>query len=107
MLDGFAAFQGWLQLLLTLGGMGLMGYAFIDALRVRPQAFVGAGKQNKKIWLAILGIALAVNVAVLNVLSIFGLAGVIAAAVYVLDVRPAVRQVGGGRGSNGGPYGPW
>jgi hypothetical protein len=29
--------------------------------------------------------------------------------VYVVDVRPAVRQVGGGRrgSTNEGPYGPW
>ena len=35
--------------------------------------------------------------------------GVVAAAVYLVDVRPAVKQVGGGgsRGTHMGPYGPW
>jgi hypothetical protein len=106
-MDGFGILQGGLALVLTLAGLGLMGYALIDALRVRPEAFPAAGKQTKNIWLLILGIALAANVALFNVLSIFGIAGVIAAAVYVLDVRPAVKQVGGGRGADDGPYGPW
>lgn len=106
-MDGFGVLQGGLVLVLTLAGLGLMAYALIDALRVRTEAFPAAGKQTKNIWLLILGIALAANVAILNVLSIFGIAGVIAAAVYLLDVRPAVKQVGGGRSSNDGPYGPW
>jgi hypothetical protein len=33
--------------------------------------------------------------------------GFIAAAVYLADVRPAVRQYGGGGSSSSGPYGPW
>ena len=31
----------------------------------------------------------------------------VAAAVYLVDVRPALRQVGGRGGGNSGPYGPW
>ncbi len=107
MWDAFAAFQGGLLLLLTLGGLGIMVFALVDALRIRAEAFPAAGKLTKNIWLVILGIALAANLALFNILSIFGIAGVIAAAVYLLDVRPAVRQVGGGRGRDDGPYGPW
>lgn len=107
MLDGFGQFQQGLMWLLTLGGLGLMGFALLDAFRVRSEAFPAAGKLTKNIWLLILGVALAANLVFLNVLTIFGIAGVIAAAVYILDVRPAVRQVGGGRGRDDGPYGPW
>lgn len=107
MLDGFGVFQDSLRLLLTLAALGLMAYAVIDAVRVRPEAFPAAGKQTKNIWLLILGIALVANLALFNVLTIFGIAGVIAAAVYLLDVRPAVKQFGGGRGADDGPYGPW
>jgi hypothetical protein len=105
--DGIGALQGGLALVLTLGGLGVMAYALIDALRVRPEAFPAAGKQTKNIWLLILGIALAANLALFNVLTIFGIAGVIAAAVYILDVRPAVNQFRGGRSSDDGPYGSW
>lgn len=108
MVDGFAQFQLGLQGLLTLGGLGVMIFALVDALRTRSQAFPAAGKLTKNMWLLILGVALAVNLVILNVIHILGIAGVIAAAVYILDVRPAVRQVGGGgRGRDDGPYGPW
>lgn len=106
-MTGFGALQSGLALLLTLAGLGLMAYALIDAIRVRPDAFPAAGKQTKNIWLLILGIALVANLALFNVLTIFGIAGVIAAAVYLLDVRPAVKQFRGGRGADDGPYGPW
>jgi Protein of unknown function (DUF2516) len=45
-----------------------------------------------------------------SVFSIFTIIGVIAALVYMLDVRPAVKEIGGRRGDDGrhmGPYGPW
>lgn len=108
MWDGFATFQEALLGLLTIGGLGLMIFALVDALRMNKQAFPAAGKLTKNIWLLILGVAVAANVVILNILTIFGIAGVIAAAVYVLDVRPAVKQVGGGgRSRDDGPYGPW
>lgn len=85
-----------------------MIFALVDALRTRSQAFPAAGKLTKNMWLLILGVAVAANVAILNILTIFGIAGVIAAAVYILDVRPAIREVGGGgRSRDDGPYGPW
>ncbi|MQA98638.1 MAG: DUF2516 family protein, partial [Streptosporangiales bacterium] len=34
------------------------------------------------------------------------IAAFIAAAIYMVDVRPKVRQLGG-RGGASGPYGPW
>jgi hypothetical protein len=45
----------------------------------------------------------------LNPLSFLNLIGVVGAAVYLIDVRPAVKQVGGGgsQGTHMGPYGPW
>jgi hypothetical protein len=41
-------------------------------------------------------------------MNIFGLAAVVASAVYLVDVRPAVKQYRGRRpGTSEGPYGPW
>ncbi len=104
--DIFGQFQSLVAFALYIGALGLAGYALIDAVRVPPQAFPSAGKLTKNIWLIILGVATAV-IFVLNPLNILGLAAVIAAAVYLVDVRPAVKQTGGGRGANDGPYGPW
>ncbi|MGH8823059.1 MAG: DUF2516 family protein [Jiangellaceae bacterium] len=107
--DVFGSFQGLVFWALTIGSLGLKGFALVDALRVQNEAFPLAGKQTKNIWLLILGIALAVNIVVLNPINFINIIGVVAAAVYVVDVRPAVRQVGGGKrpGSHEGPYGPW
>jgi di/tricarboxylate transporter len=61
-------------------------FALVDCLTVPERAFVAAGKQTKVIWTVILVVA---------VLATFGgflsVLGLIAALVYLLDVRPAVR----------------
>jgi hypothetical protein len=95
------------SLLLYLGGLGLVGFALFDAIRVPQQSFPAAGKQTKNLWLVILGIAAAV-LFVVGPLHIIGLAAVVGAGVYMVDVRPAVKQYGGNQGrSQEGPYGPW
>jgi len=40
------------------------------------------------------------------VIGILSVAAFVAAAVYLTDVRPKVRGIGGGS-SHQGPYGPW
>ncbi len=91
--------------------VGLEVFAFVDALTRQAPAFVAADKQTKQFWLLLLGLG-ALATLYFGPLSPFliGLIGVVAAAVYILDVRPAVRSLGGGRGDNRknmGPYGPW
>jgi hypothetical protein len=71
-------------------------FALVDAL-VRPaRLYVAAGKQTKVFWAVILTLAVLINVYLL------WLAGIVAAIVYLVDVRPALREVGGSRGSQGG-----
>lgn len=83
-------------------------FAFIDAARRPAQAYIAADKQTKNLWLVLLGLAVVLNLAFgRGVLSIFVIVGLIAALVYLLDVRPAVRSVQGHGGSSQGPYGPW
>ncbi|HEY5990279.1 MAG TPA: DUF2516 family protein [Streptosporangiaceae bacterium] len=95
--------------LLALGAFAAEVFAFIDAMRRPAPAFVAAGKQTKPLWLVILGIATVVGlasvVAGLSLVSILPIAAFVAAAIYLTDVRPKVRQSGGGGSS--GPYGPW
>lgn len=87
-------------------------FVFIDALSRRKDAFVAAEKQTKPFWLIILGIAIVVDwLFNFDLLGILPVVGLIAAIVYLVDVRPALKQVTGGRnrgnGRNAGPYGPW
>ena len=85
-------------LLFVLGyaALGLKVYALVDAC-VRPTAaFPAAGKLTKIAWVAIL--AVAVLLGGRSVLGLFGLLGVVAAIVYLVDVRPAVKELRGGGG---------
>ncbi|HEY0539476.1 MAG TPA: DUF2516 family protein [Actinoallomurus sp.] len=86
-------------------------WAFIDAVRRPAAAYSAAGKLTKQLWLIILGVALLFGLAgavqLISIIQMLPVIGFIAAAVYLADVRPAVRQYGGGGSSSSGPYGPW
>ena len=85
-----AEFDGWLLTVLSWGGLALAAWAFVDAL-IRPAgAFVATGKLSKPGWVAITGISIAV-VYLFGLMSLLGLPALIAAVVYLVDVRPAVR----------------
>lgn len=62
-------------------------FALIDAASRPAGTFVYAEKQTKQIWLAILVGALLTTF--MNFLTLIGL---VAALVYLLDVRPAITQ---------------
>ncbi|TXL87374.1 DUF2516 family protein [Streptomyces sp. NBC_01725] len=88
-------------------------FALVDAFIRREDAFRAADKQTKPFWLIILGIALVVSL-IFPLLSFLPIIGLIAVIVYFVDVRPAIRQTGGGGGrgrsggsSSDGPYGPY
>jgi hypothetical protein len=107
-MDLLGSFQGLVALVLGVGALGLTGFAFVDALRRPAEAFTYAGKRTKVFWLVVLGIALLVTFVIFQrILGIFGILVVVAAAVYLVDVRPAVRQYRGGGGGSRGPYGGW
>ncbi|GGO87216.1 DUF2516 family protein [Wenjunlia tyrosinilytica] len=87
-------------------------FAFVDAAFRRKDAFTAAGKQTKPFWLIILGLFTFTDWFFgFDIRSFLPIIGLIAAIVYVVDVRPAVKQITGGRkrgnGDHMGPYGPW
>jgi len=99
-------------LALGLAAFVVEAWAFIDAIGRPAQAFVAAGKQTKPLWLIILGVAAVVGLAgaVYGVgpTSILPVAAFVAAAIYMADVRPKVKDFPKNRsGSSSGPYGPW
>ena len=89
-------FDGWLLLILYWASLALTAWAFVDAL-VRPASgYVAAGKLSKPAWAAITGLALLIIFWQKTPLSLLGLPAVIAAIVYLVDVRPAVRGLSSG-----------
>jgi hypothetical protein len=96
---------------LAVAAFVVEAWAFVDAI-IRPApAFVAAGKQTKVIWLIILGVAFVLGLysaAYGGVTGILSVAAFVAAAIYLADVRPKVKNFrSGSSGSNSGPYGPW
>ena len=100
--------QGWIVLLLSLAALGVEIYALVDCARRRSDAFTAAGKRTKGFWLGVTMVA-----TLLGFVSVGGLGGilaivaVIAAGVYLADVKPALDQVMGKGRRSEGPYGPW
>ncbi len=100
-------FYGFQSLVLTALGVAAFAcelFAFVDALRHPEASYLAASKRTRTFWLIVTGVGLLLGfVTVQNPLSLFGLLGFVAAAVYLADVRPALRQVRGlGKRSDSG-----
>jgi len=92
----FGSIQELIGLVFGLAALVLAVFGFVDALRHRPDAFTAAGKLSKNIWLAILGVAVALSFyTVLSPFSMIWILAVVGAGVYLADVRPALRRVMG------------
>ena len=109
---GLGDAQFYVTLALSIAALAIEVMAFVHALKTRADAFVAAGKMTKQRWLIILSVATAIGFvsvtgAFLSPLGFLNLIAFVAAAVYLVDVRPALRQVQGRGGGNSGPYGPW
>lgn len=101
----------WFFEVLSVAALCVEVWAFVDALRRPAPAFVAASKQTKPLWLVILGVAMVIGLwsSTLggpNLVSLFPIVAFVAAAIYLTDVRPKVREFKGGSSSSG-PYGPW
>jgi hypothetical protein len=85
-----ASFDGLVFTALYWGALALTAWAFVDAVFRPANGFVAAGKLTKPGWAAITGIA-ALVVFWFGPMSFLGLPAIVAAVVYLVDVRPAVR----------------
>jgi hypothetical protein len=111
MFNALGSVQGLVIWLLSLAAFAAEVFALVDCLRNRPDAFIAAGKRTKKFWTIITALAAVFGFVSIGTGLLFsiGLIGFVGAAIYLADVRPALRQVSGGRGGGQrmGPYGPW
>ncbi|GAA1916183.1 DUF2516 family protein [Nocardioides lentus] len=88
--------QGGIMLAVTVVLLAVKAFAFVTALTFPADAFTAADKLTKPAWLAILGIGLVFQLLGLlggGVIGIFNLIFTVAAFVYLVDVRPALRSV--------------
>ncbi|WP_211229314.1 DUF2516 family protein [Nakamurella lactea] len=91
----------WITLAMGAIGAVVGVFAFVDAVIRRADAFPAADKQTKVTWTgitALSGVLLVLGLypMVFPPPSLLWLAGMIGSLVYLLDVRPRLREVTGG-----------
>jgi hypothetical protein len=97
-------------LALAVAAFGVEAWAFIDAITRPASAYLAAGKLTKVKWLLILGVAFVLGLysaAYGGVTGFLSVIAFVAAAIYLSDVRPRVREFRNGSATHSGPYGPW
>lgn len=90
----------WTDWILFWGLTALRVWALADCLTRKVAAFPAVDKLTKAAWAAmlLLGAVFGSLLSPYNPISIFSLISVVIAAVYLADVRPAVREVSGETG---------
>jgi hypothetical protein len=86
-----------ITLVISVIQFAVVAFAFIDATRHRPDAFPAVDRGSKTGWLIGLGIALVAHLLFWYPLNFLNLIGIVAALVYVLDVRPSLLAITGRR----------
>lgn len=86
--------QHWLNQVIMLGVLILFVWALVDCATRKAAAFPAAGKLTKPAWLGIILVTGLFSLLRLNL--VFSVLLVVAPLVYLVDVRPAVREIAGG-----------
>jgi hypothetical protein len=81
---------------LNLLFLGISLFALVDVLRRPTQAFPAVDRQSKVAWGIFTGISAAV-IFLFGAINFLGIIGVIVTMFYLVDVRPKVQEVSGGR----------
>jgi hypothetical protein len=85
--------QSSIVLVASLALFAIKAWAFVDSVSHKPEVFEAAGKQTKTMWMVLLGVALAAQMLLWHPINLINLIGTVAAIVYLVDVRPAVRSM--------------
>ena len=82
-----SSFSQTIFLILQIISIAGAAYAIFHALRQRADAFPATGKLTKNAWLGILAVGLLLTL-IGPIVIMFWIIGVVAIAVYLVDVRP-------------------
>jgi len=83
--------EGTVFLVISFVLLAVKIFALVTALMFTPDHYRAADKLTKPAWVAILGVGVAAQVLLPGVGGLINLAFTIAAFVYLVDVRPALR----------------
>lgn len=90
MIDSVVSIENVIRWTIFIASAAFELVAFADAAMRPAAAYVSAGKLTKPAWLLIVAMAVLTCLAFRSPIGIFGLLGLLAASVYMADVRPAV-----------------
>ncbi|WP_043513063.1 MULTISPECIES: DUF2516 family protein [unclassified Actinoplanes] len=90
--------QFWTETVILILALLLELVAFVHCLTQRGAAFQALGTLPKGAWAAIIGVCGLFTWWGQGALGIFGLIGIAAALIYLLDVRPGLRDIADGKG---------
>ncbi len=93
----FSGLSSWILWAINLATLIAAVWAFVSCLRTRPDAFPAIGRRSKGLWLALTGGATVVALAGFSAMSILGIAAIVISAVYLMDIRPRILEITGGR----------
>ncbi|MGV9216011.1 DUF2516 family protein [Micromonospora sp. RB23] len=87
-----------IELILLVFALIIQGVALVHAITQRSDAFAAIGTLPKGGWIAILAVCLVLILLSRGPISLFGLIGIAAALIYLLDVRVGLRELNDGKG---------
>ncbi|WP_092551944.1 DUF2516 family protein [Actinoplanes derwentensis] len=94
----FLAARDYINLAVLLVSLAVQAVALIHCLTQRGAGFQALGTLPKGAWAAIIGVCLAITLLLRGSLLIVTMIGVAAALVYMLDVRPGLKDLSDGKG---------
>jgi Protein of unknown function (DUF2516) len=88
----------YLNALVLIPSLVVQAVALIHCLTQRGDGFQAIGTLPKGAWAAILAVCIVLTLLVSGAIGIFGLIGIAAALIYLLDVRPGLKDLTDGKG---------
>ena len=76
--------------------LAVKAYAFVDCARRPAAAFPAVGRQTKVLWMVITGLAALSGLLPGLTLTIFGMAAIVIALIYLFDIRPRIVDITSG-----------
>jgi hypothetical protein len=95
----YLSVQAYIEIILLIFSLVIQAVALIHCLTQRGDGFQAIGTLPKGAWAAILAVCIVLTLLVRGgATGIFSLIGIGAAMIYLLDVRPGLKDLSDGKG---------
>jgi hypothetical protein len=88
----------YIEILILIVSLVVQAVALIHCLTQRGDGFQAIGTLPKGAWAAILAVCILLTLLIRDGIGIFSLIGVAASLIYLLDVRPGLKDLSDGKG---------